>query len=85
MNTQNKWRNNLDMVANNTKEMVNVCNECYRELTHITKELKNENKFSLRIDEEHSIIIGKYGPVIKRVDGDKNVTFLRVKNNFRYR
>jgi len=71
----------LDLIANDKKEWSSVCVNCYDELMFITKELRNEKKFAIFIDKEHSIIIGQYGPVIKKIDSDKNVTFLKTKPN----
>jgi DNA topoisomerase-1 len=62
---------------------------CNNELTNVIDGLKDLKKFEIRIDNEYSIIIGKYGPVIKftdstlvsgKKDKDKtNVTFIPVK------
>jgi DNA topoisomerase I len=72
----------LDLVANDMKQWYTVCDNCYTKLIYITKGLKEETKFSINIDDEHSIIIGKYGPVIKKVDAaDNKVTFLPTKKN----
>jgi DNA topoisomerase-1 len=73
----------LDLIACNKKQWVTLCDECYKTLLSITKDLKNETKFSLKIDDIHTLIIGKYGPVIKRQASNKSkdVTFIPVKKD----
>ena len=58
--------NALDLIATNKRDWSTLCNECVATLTEITKDLKGEPKFSLKIDDQHTLIIGKYGPVIRR-------------------
>jgi DNA topoisomerase-1 len=72
----------LDLIACNKLTLTELCNTCYKTLLSITKDLKNETKFSLKIDDIHTLIIGKYGPVIKRQQKkDKDVTFIPVKKD----
>jgi len=74
--------NALDLIACNKLIWTTLCDECYKTLISITKDLKNETKFSLKIDDLHTLIIGKYGPVIKRQQKkDKDVTFIPVKKD----
>jgi DNA topoisomerase-1 len=70
----------LDQIARGKKTYVSLCNECYLELTNLTKDLEELKKFSVEIDEKHTLIIGKHGPVVKYIDPDnKKVSFLKVK------
>lgn len=82
-NYTKEMENNLDSIATGDKELHKLCDVCYKELTNITNELHEANKFSIEIDDEHTLIIGKYGPVIKRIDklDSKLVTFVHVKKN----
>jgi DNA topoisomerase-1 len=74
--------NALDLIASNKLVWTTLCDECYNSLISITKDLKNETKFSLKIDDIHTLIIGKYGPVIKRqIEKSKDVTFIPVKKD----
>jgi DNA topoisomerase-1 len=79
-----EMEDNLDLIANGDKTLIELCNSCYNELTNITNELHDVKKFSLIIDDEHILIIGKHGPVVKCVSSSdsKKVTFLPVKKNF---
>lgn len=73
----------LDLIAKGQKMWSSLCSSCYEELNRITHELKDAKKISYQIDEQHSLIIGKYGPVIKCVDpnNNKNVKFLKVRKD----
>ena len=75
----------LDLIACNKKQWITLCDECHKTLISITKDLKNETKFALKIDDLHTLIIGKHGPVIKRQtlnkSKDKEVTFIAVKKD----
>jgi DNA topoisomerase-1 len=73
----------LDLIACNKRIWTTLCDECHKTLISITKDLKNETKFSLKIDDIHTLIIGKYGPVIKRQASNKSkdVTFIPVKKD----
>jgi DNA topoisomerase I len=71
---------NLDLVAKGEKSLDKLCSECYKELTNITDSLQDYKKYTIIIDDEHSIIIGKHGPVIKKVV-NKDITFIPVKKN----
>ena len=73
----------LDLIAKGNKVWSSLCKSCYEELETITNELKDAKKMAFKIDEHHSLIIGKYGPVIKWVDptNDKNVKFLKVRKD----
>jgi DNA topoisomerase I len=72
--------NELDLIANGNKMWYDLCEECYTKLNNITNELV-DTKFSIEIDKQHSIIIGKYGPVIKYVDQNKLVSFIKIKKD----
>ena len=76
-----KMEDELDLISKGEKIWNTLCDECYNELLKITDNLKDTKKFSIEIDKEHSIIIGKHGPVIKFTDSNnkKNVLFMPVK------
>ena len=76
--------NALDLVATNKRQWSSLCDECFTDLALVTKCLKEEPKFSIKIDDMHMIIMGKFGPVIKRQDPKKKgspVTFIPVKKD----
>jgi len=73
----------LDLIANGKTKWNSLCGDCFNELTNITKDLQDLKKFSIEIDNEHTLIIGKHGPVVKCINSKdpKNITFLAVKKN----
>jgi DNA topoisomerase-1 len=58
----------LDKIANGITQWTQVCQLCHDDLTKIIDGLKDLKKFEIIIDGEYSVIIGKYGPVIKFID-----------------
>lgn len=73
----------LDQISNGNYNWINICNNCHNELTNKIGTLHDIKKFSMEIDDEHTLIIGKHGPVVKCVSkkDPKKVTFLPVKKN----
>jgi len=73
----------LDLIAYNKLNWTTLCSQCHNTLISITKDLKSETKFALKIDDLHTLIIGKYGPVIKRQSKtqSKDITFIPVKKD----
>jgi DNA topoisomerase-1 len=73
----------LDLIANGKYHWITACNNCHKELTNTLDSLYYLKKFSMTIDDEHTLIIGKHGPVIKCISkkDSKNVSFLPVKKN----
>lgn len=78
-----QMEDNLDLIAKGETEWNKICGDCYKELTETIDGLKSLKKFNMKIDEEHTLIIGKNGPVVKRVslNNSKDVSFLPVKKN----
>jgi DNA topoisomerase-1 len=73
----------LDNIAEGNTLWHDLCSKCYDSLTEVTNKLTELKKFCLIIDDIHSLIIGKHGLVVKRVDPEnsKNVSFIPVKKN----
>jgi len=73
----------LDLIATGKTKWNSLCDTCFKELTNVTKDLLDLKKFSIEIDNEHTLIIGKHGPVIKCINSKdpKKITFLAVKKN----
>jgi len=69
----------LDEIAKGNYIWHQLCQNCHNMLVETTK-LTQNNKFCIQIDDEHSIIIGKYGPVVKHTNGDKT-SFIPLKKN----
>jgi DNA topoisomerase-1 len=75
-----EMENVLDDIAKGNHLWHQLCDNCYKLLVETTQNMKHLSRFSIPIDEEHSIIIGKYGPVVKRTNGDK-ITFIPLKKS----
>ena len=78
-----EMENTLDKISNGQFLWYELCKCCYNELTNVTSQLQDLIKFSLKIDDNHTLIIGKHGPVVKCTDknDNKKVTFLPVKKD----
>jgi DNA topoisomerase-1 len=79
----------LDKVAAGAMVWTDVCYECRDMIHNQIEELKKIGiiKEPYKIDEHHTYIIGKYGPVIKytkQVDGNQVVQFKGVRSNIDY-
>jgi len=73
----------LDNIANGKTNWITLCETCHNNLTALTNEAKDLKRFQLEIDDNHTLIIGKYGPVIKYVDphDKKIISFLPTKKD----
>jgi len=73
----------LDEIANGKTNWITLCETCHKNLTNMTNEAKDLKRFQLEIDDNHTLIIGKYGPVIKYVDPNdkKKISFLPTKKD----
>lgn len=78
-----EMEDDLDKIANGKLIWHNLCYTCNSSLTEVTNKLQDFKKFSIDIDENHTLIIGKHGPVVKCIDkkDKKNVSFIQVKKN----
>lgn len=76
----------LDLISQGKNEYSRVCKTCNEQIQDLISKLSNDdtttviNKYEIKIDNLHSYIIGKYGPIIKKTEG-KKVTFLKVKKD----
>lgn len=57
----------LDKIANGNLLWYEVCASCNKEVDELIDNIKYEPKMEYPIDDNHTYIIGKYGPVIKCV------------------
>lgn len=77
----------LDKVAKGEKNYTSICDYCLKLVNDLTRSLKDKNiqKDSVKIDENHTYIVGSKGPVIKYVgqdcDGKKVTEFKSVKKD----
>lgn len=79
----------LDEIASGNKIWHTLCRSCYDEMKKLSKTIKKDNKEWIKINDTHTYMIGKYGPVIKiEKDGEtsfkpakKNLDIHKLKNN----
>lgn len=81
-----EMENDLDLIATNKKQWTTLCAACNQDLIKVVDEVTSLKKFEIQIDEYHTIIIGKHGPVVKKttqITGSKNkkpdVSFIPLK------
>ena len=70
----------LDDIAKGNAIWHHLCKTCLDDISECAKELGEDDKQIIKIDDKHTYMIGKYGPVIKCGTGDK-VTFKNVKKD----
>ena len=81
-NYTKEMEDNLDFISRGEEQLNTLCLTCFNNLSEKINELADIKKFSLKIDDNHTLIIGKHGPVVKCCKKDKgNVCFLPVKKN----
>lgn len=71
----------LDKVSAGELTMCSLCEQCNNQVDSLVALLNNETKMEIRIDENNTYLIGKYGPIVKcteEVDGKKSTTFKKV-------
>ena len=74
--------NALDTIAKGDEDWVNVCSSCNTEVDSLVEQSKAESKYAHEIDETHTLVMGKFGPVIKCVDEkDGTTTFQSVRQD----
>jgi DNA topoisomerase-1 len=74
-NYTKQMEDDLDKISQGNKVWYELCKDCNIQISILTNNLKNEpkSKLEIKIDENNSYVIGKYGPVIKTIEStDKN-------------
>ena len=70
----------LDKISKGNKTFLDLCSMCYNELMKLSNTIKMDERQVYKIDANHTYMIGKYGPVIRKdVDGETN--FINVKKD----
>jgi DNA topoisomerase-1 len=74
----------LDKIAKGDQIWFELCKSCNDQIDNLVDGLKDETKIEIKIDENNTYMIGRYGPVIKcveEVDGKEEITFKPVKKD----
>ena len=70
----------LDKISKGNEVWHSLCKKCNLEIIELSEKISDENRVKIVIDENHTYMIGKYGPVIKcEINGVK--TWKGVKKN----
>ena len=80
-NYTKQMEDELDKISQGNKIWYELCKDCNDQISILINNLKDEPKLEIKIDENNSYVIGKYGPVIKSksiVDGKNNTIFNKV-------
>ena len=80
-NYTKEMEDDLDKISQGNKIWYELCKDCNDQISTLMDNLKDETKMEIKIDENNSYVIGKYGPVIKSttvVDGKNNTIFNKV-------
>jgi DNA topoisomerase I len=70
----------LDKISRGNKNYVELCSYIYNNLSQLSNTIKMDQKQIYKIDDHHTYMIGKYGPVIRK-DVDGETTFINVKKD----
>jgi DNA topoisomerase-1 len=74
----------LDKIAKGNQIWYELCEKCNIQIDNLIECLRDETKFEIKIDENNTYMMGKYGPVIKNVeevDGKEEIKFKKVKKD----
>ena len=72
----------LDKISKGESTLLELCSGCNQQLDQLINNLKDETKIEIKIDENNTYVIGKYGPVIKcsdNIDGKDSISFKSIK------
>ena len=72
---------NLDKIKEGNKVWYELCRDCDNQIKDCQSKIKESDKQEYKIDDTHTYMIGKYGPVIKQTLKDDKVVFKSVKKN----
>jgi len=76
-----QMEDDLDLVVRGDITWQTVCKKYYDELESLSAAITDRGKETIRIDATHTYLIGKYGPVVKCVKGEKEITFKPVRKD----
>jgi DNA topoisomerase-1 len=82
-NYTKQMEDDLDKISQGSKIWYELCKDCNEQISILINKLKDEpkSKLEIKIDENNSYVIGKYGPVIKSstvVDGKNSTIFNKI-------
>ena len=72
----------LDKIAKGESIWYNLCSTCNKQLDTLVDGLKDETKIGVKLDDNNTYLVGKYGPVIKcveEINGKEEIKFKPIK------
>ena len=79
-----QMEDDLDKISKGNKDWVELCKDCNNHVDRLIGSLKDETKMEIKIDDNNTYVIGKFGPVIKCSeikDGKEEVSFKAIKKD----
>ena len=83
-NYTKEMEDELDKIAKGETIWYNLCDTCNKQIDTLVDGLKDETKIEVKLDENNTYLVGKYGPVIKCVeehDGKEIIKFKPIKKD----
>lgn len=75
----------LDIISKGEGNMYTLCNDCNQSMENLISNLRGKAKVEFKIDDNHTYMVGKYGPVIKCIenndDNQETISYKSVKQN----
>jgi len=71
--------NCLDKIAKGEDIWYELCKQCNNEMDGLIENLKDKCKLEFKIDDDNTVIVGKYGPVIKCVENNNGKEEVKFK------
>jgi DNA topoisomerase-1 len=74
----------LDKISKGTCIWYDLCSECNTQVDKIIDKMGPQAKFEIKLDDQHTYLVGKYGPIIKcveEIDNKKVTTFKPIKSD----
>lgn len=79
-----KMEDLLDKIAKGNNIWYDICNDCNKQIDFLIEQINSKEKLEIKIDENNTYLIGKYGPVIKCIeekDGKEEISFKSIKKD----
>jgi DNA topoisomerase-1 len=73
--------NELDRIGKGEVEWQTLCQQCYDQIKSLTDKIADEPINKNKLDANHSLYVGKYGPCIKFSAPDKQTKYYKIKKD----
>jgi len=83
-NYTSKMEETLDKIAKDETIWYEICEQCNKQIDTLIEAMGAQGKLEIKLDENNTYLVGKYGPVIKcveEVDGKEKVHFKTIKKD----